>query len=90
MELAAERGRDRKIAIAAAFHDLGIWPDHTFDYLAPSVRLTSAWLADSDRATWTSEVTEMTSTTRADPYREGRTGRRAFRRADWVDVMMAC
>jgi HD superfamily phosphohydrolase YqeK len=28
-----------KTAIAAAFHDLGIWTDHTFDYLAPSVRL---------------------------------------------------
>src|SRR5262245_43776308 len=26
-----------KIAVAAAFHDLGIWTDHTFDYIAPSV-----------------------------------------------------
>jgi hypothetical protein len=48
-----------KVAIAAAFHDLGIWTDHTFDYLAPSVRLASAWLADSDQAAWTSEVAEM-------------------------------
>src|SRR5678809_856628 len=24
-----------KIAVAAAFHDLGIWTDHTFDYIAP-------------------------------------------------------
>ena len=31
-----------KIAIAAAFHDLGIWTDQTFDYLAPSVRLANA------------------------------------------------
>ena len=27
-----------KIAIAGVFHDLGIWTDGTFDYLAPSVR----------------------------------------------------
>ena len=30
-----------KIAIAAAFHDLGIWTDRTFDYLEPSVRLAT-------------------------------------------------
>jgi len=49
----------RKIAIAAAFHDLGIWTDGTFDYLQPSIRLASAHLAQSGRAEWTSEVTEM-------------------------------
>ncbi|HEU0054861.1 MAG TPA: HD domain-containing protein, partial [Longimicrobium sp.] len=32
-------GRVEKIALAAAFHDLGIWTDGTFDYLPPSVRL---------------------------------------------------
>jgi HD domain len=26
------------VLIAAAFHDIGIWTDHTFDYLPPSVR----------------------------------------------------
>jgi hypothetical protein len=28
--------RDDKIALAAVFHDLGIWSDHTVDYLPPS------------------------------------------------------
>src|SRR5258707_14523633 len=27
-----------KIAVAAAFHDLGIWTNNTFDYIAPSGR----------------------------------------------------
>ncbi len=27
----------RKIAIAAAFHDIGIWTAHTIDYIKPSV-----------------------------------------------------
>lgn len=31
-------------AIAAAFHDLGIWSDHTFDYLEPSVQRMEAYL----------------------------------------------
>src|SRR5688500_18004945 len=48
-----------KVAIAAAFHDLGIWTERTFDYLAPSVRLACAHLADSGQAEWTSEITEM-------------------------------
>ena len=36
-----------KVAIAVAFHDLGIWTDHTFDYLEPSVRLATAYLANA-------------------------------------------
>ncbi|APR78906.1 Metal-dependent phosphohydrolase, HD subdomain protein [Minicystis rosea] len=29
--------RDDALAVASAFHDLGIWSDGTFDYLAPSI-----------------------------------------------------
>ena len=28
-----------KIAVAAVFHDLGIWTNKTFDYIAPSVAI---------------------------------------------------
>ena len=31
-----------KIAVAAVFHDLGIWTNHTFDYIAPSVALAAS------------------------------------------------
>lgn len=31
-----ERDELEKIAVAAVFHDLGIWTNHTFDYIAPS------------------------------------------------------
>ena len=34
-----------KVALAAAFHDLGIWTARTFDYLAPSIDLACAHLA---------------------------------------------
>jgi hypothetical protein len=29
-----------KIAVAAVFHDLGIWTNGTFDYIAPSIART--------------------------------------------------
>ena len=50
-------GRDQieKIAVATAFHDLGIWTDGTFDYLRPSVRLARAYLTESGRPEWIAE-----------------------------------
>lgn len=78
----------QKIAIAAAFHDLGIWTDGTFDYLQPSIRLASAHLAQSGRAEWTPEITGMIlehhkiSAWRGNPYWLVE----PFRQADWIDV----
>jgi hypothetical protein len=80
--------RIEKIAVAAAFHDLGIWTDRTFDYLEPSVRLASAYLFDAGRPDWIPDVTtailvhHQVSSYRgqADAFVE------AFRRADWMDV----
>jgi hypothetical protein len=77
-----------KIAIAATFHDLGIWTDCTFDYLEPSVRLATAYLARSGREEWTAEIAEMIrehhkiSSYPVDAYPLVE----AFRRADWIDV----
>ena len=34
--LGNSRGELEKIAVAAVFHDIGIWTNHTFDYIAPS------------------------------------------------------
>ena len=45
-----------KIAVASAFHDLGIWTDHTFDYLAPSISLAREYLVARSRADWISVV----------------------------------
>ena len=47
-----------KIAVAAAFHDLGIWTNCTFDYLSPSANLARAYLTNSGRAEWIPEITE--------------------------------
>ncbi len=79
-----------KLAVAAAFHDIGIWTDQTFDYLNPSVNRASAFLDRSHRGFWKDEIRCMIlHHHKLTPYR----GRRpklveAFRRADWLDVCL--
>jgi hypothetical protein len=77
-----------KIAIAAAFHDLGIWTDRTFDYLPPSIQLAQAYLRQSGRAEWSAEIKGMIAGHhQITAYRgEPRGLIEPFRRADWVDV----
>lgn len=77
-----------QIATAAAFHDLGIWTDRTFDYLGPSVNLACAHLKRAGREEWAAEVSEMIlQHHKLSPYR-GQRHRlvEPLRRADWVDV----
>lgn len=81
-------GRVEKIALAAAYHDLGIWTEGTFDYLPPSIRLAVAHLERIGRPEWAPEVTAMI----AEHHRVTRAGGaedwlvEPFRRADWIDV----
>lgn len=89
---AAQSPRERepleKIAVAAVFHDLGIWTDGTFDYIEPSVRLARDHLAARDRTDWTGEVTAMIREHHKVSRYRGSDGAlvEAFRRADWADV----
>jgi HD domain len=48
-----------KIAVAAVFHDLGIWTNQTFDYIAPSVAIARAHLAGRGLADWIPEIEAM-------------------------------
>lgn len=77
-----------KIGIAAAFHDLGIWTDKTFDYLRPSARLASAHLEAAGKAEWAPEVSEMIlNHHKIFAYaRKPQWLVEPFRRADWIDV----
>jgi hypothetical protein len=75
-----------KVAIAAAFHDLGIWTERTFDYLPPSVERARAYLVRAGRTEWTSEISAMIREHhKLSAHRSGGLVE-AFRRADWVDV----
>src|SRR4029077_18895282 len=48
-----------KIAVAAVFHDLGIWTKGTFDYIAPSIALSHDYTAAHGRQDWTAEIEAM-------------------------------
>lgn len=79
-----------KYAIAAVFHDIGIWTNNTFDYLAPSIDLAKAYLLKNDLEEWTEEIELMIAMHhKISSYKgafENTVG--TFRRADWLDVSM--
>jgi hypothetical protein len=84
----ASGGELRRLAIAAAFHDLGIWTAGTFDYLRPSMALAKAYLTRSGQPEAIAEVTAMIlEHHKILPYR-GKVHPlvEAFRKSDWVDV----
>jgi hypothetical protein len=77
-----------KLAIAAAFHDLGIWPGDQFDYLAPSIELGRKYLLRTKRDEWVKEVSLM-----IEFHHRFRRCPKEFpqlvevlRRGDWVDA----
>jgi hypothetical protein len=84
----AGRSELEKIAVAAVFHDLGIWTNGTFDYIAPSIALAREYLVTQALDDWTTEIEGMIG----DHHKITRatTGPslliEAFRRADWIDV----
>ena len=49
----------RKVAIAAAFHDLGIWSAGTMDYLPPSAALARDYLHAHGLDAWVPEIDRM-------------------------------
>lgn len=79
-----------KVAVAAAFHDLGIWTHRTFDYLEPSVGLATAWLTAAGRDGWVAEIAEtIRQHHKITPWRgDAAWIVEPFRRADWTDVTL--
>ena len=79
-----------KVAIATAFHDLGIWTDRTFDYLEPSVALATAYLAETSKGGWTPEIAAMIREHHKITRYKGDADWlvEPFRQADWTDVTL--
>jgi hypothetical protein len=77
-----------KIAVAAVFHDLGIWTNNTFDYIAPSVAIARKYLTVRGLADWIPTIEAMIvdhhkiTPSRANPQSLVE----SFRRADRIDV----
>ena len=77
-----------KLAIASAFHDIGIWTANTFDYLQPSMDLAGEYLVSIDKESWTEEILATIKwhhkiTPYKGPYQDSIN---LFRKADWIDV----
>ena len=80
---------DDTLAIAAAFHDVGIWTARTFDYLPPSVAEARRWCggrADADVVARAIENHHRLRRYRTAPAADVI---EAFRKADLVDVSRA-
>jgi hypothetical protein len=77
-----------KVAVAAVFHDLGIWTNHTFDYIAPSVAIARKHLAARGMEDWIPEIKAMiVDHHKVTPSRANQEWLvESFRRADWIDV----
>ncbi len=76
----------RTISVAAAFHDLGIWTEGTWDYLPPSRRRAHDWLQAHGHPHCHAHVDEMiVQHHKLSPYHDD-TLVEAFRRADLADV----
>jgi hypothetical protein len=84
----ASTGRDDGIALAAAFHDLGIWSDGTVDYLPPSARRVREHCERHGRSGEAAELARMVELHhKLTPCRGADDALvEAFRRADLVDL----
>lgn len=81
---------EEKYAIAAGFHDLGIWTNGTFDYLEPSIDLCLNYLKANGREEWGEEISLMIDMHhKRSKYRgDFQLTVENFRRADWIDVTL--
>lgn len=79
-----------QLIVAGVYHDLGIWTDHTFDYLEPSVARATTWLQEHGHAEWVPVVnTIIRNHHKITSYRGDHAPLvEAFRRADLADVSL--
>ncbi|WP_337043130.1 HD domain-containing protein [Emticicia sp. 17c] len=79
-----------KYAIAAVFHDIGIWTHHTFDYLPPSVEQARRYLSETGQEHLSEEIKQMINWHHKVSAYKGNyaTTVETFRRADWIDVSL--
>jgi hypothetical protein len=86
----SEKNNEDKYAIAAVFHDIGIWTNHTIDYLDPSVEQVRIYLDETGKQIWIDEIVLMIKwhhkITRYRGIHEAIIEN--FRKADWIDVSL--
>lgn len=77
-----------KYALAAVFHDIGIWTDETIDYLDPSIYHLREYLLANKKPALAGEISSMIYWHhKVSPYHgEFEHVTEIFRRSDWADV----
>jgi HD superfamily phosphodiesterase len=85
-----DNSNEEKYAITAVFHDIGIWTNHTIDYLDPSIEQAHIYLHENGKETLTAEITEMIRWHhKVTAYKgEYKTTVECFRKADWIDISL--
>ena len=82
----ANEQEQKQLAIATAFHDLGIWTANTFDYLEPSVVLAKEYLLQNGLVEWNHCVEEIiTQHHKLNTYKHNVLAE-CFRQADLIDL----
>lgn len=79
---------EASLAIAAAFHDLGIWTAHTFDYLPPSVALAQAYAAEKGLEEQAAPIAAIVNNHHKLSRYNGDALAEAFRKADLIDLSL--
>lgn len=84
----SKNAAEEKYAIAAFFHDIGIWTNNTFDYLKPSIDLAKQYLIGIQKEDWTEEIVWMIEYHHKMSAYKGNSENTVeiFRKADWTDV----
>jgi hypothetical protein len=83
-----DKDNEEKYAVAAVFHDIGIWTKHTIDYLDPSIEEARKYLIAQhkhDRLEETELMIYWHHKTKPYKGRHEQTVE-VFRKADWIDV----
>lgn len=85
-----DKNNERKYAIAAVFHDIGIWTNNTIDYLNPSIEQAMLYLTHIHKEDWKKEIELMIYWHHKTAAYKGEheTIVENFRKADWIDVSL--
>ncbi len=88
--LDSEETNREKYAIASVYHDIGIWTNHTFDYLEPSINQMKSYLSEIGRPDWIEVISLMIYWHHKKNAYKGTHESLVenFRKADWIDVSL--
>ena len=82
----ATEDEKNQLAIASAFHDIGIWVANTFDYLEPSTKLAEKYLTQHKLDHWIDNVKEIINNHhKLTPFKKNQLAEN-FRKADLIDL----